>query len=366
MSSSGAAEQVIVVGGGVAGLSAAALLAPHKRVLLLEREPLLASQASGNNAAIHRPLEHDLASAELARRSRQLLDSLLGPQVLNATGLLLVSASPDSVATLAALAREANVRHRVWTADALHRQHPVLSGGEAESALFLHDGGVLDLHALNSGLARLAKQSGAEFRTTSAVAQLEHTAGAIAGVRLADGTQLPARYVVLAAGAWSAQLAAASGLSLSLTPKRRHLVQLTAADILPRDAPVIWRLEDEVYFRPESGGVLASPCDETDWPAELLPERDPAALAMLGEKLARIAPKLADARVRNAWACLRTFALDRELVVGADSRVKGLYWLAGLGGRGMSVAPAAAELLANELLERAHDRGHAFSPSRCI
>ncbi len=50
---------VIVVGGGIAGLSVACHLARLgiRRVLLIEREPLLASHSTGRNAAIFRPLD---------------------------------------------------------------------------------------------------------------------------------------------------------------------------------------------------------------------------------------------------------------------------------------------------------------------
>ena len=103
---------VIIVGGGVAGLSAARVLAEKKvRVLLLEREPRLATQASGNNAAIFRPFEHEAASALLPRRSRQLLDGWFGPTLLEITGLVLVSHAADPVSRLAAAARSGGVAH---------------------------------------------------------------------------------------------------------------------------------------------------------------------------------------------------------------------------------------------------------------
>lgn len=335
---------VIIIGGGIAGLSAAALLAPKYRVLLLEREPLLASVASGNNAAIYRPLEHDALSATLAVRSRALLDAWVGPHVLQRCGLLLVSASCDSVADLAAVARQRDVAHEVLDADALRRRVPVLQHGELQAGLWLLDGGVLDLHVLTTTLAQRARAAGAELRTSVAVAELVRDAQHITGVQLTTGERIAAGHVVLAAGAYSAELARSAGLGLPLTALRRHLVQLRASVIAPTQ-PVVWRLEEEVYFRPESGGVLASPCDETVWSAEIEPRSDPAALLALAQKLERTAPALATATVQRAWACLRTFAPDRELVIGADPRVEGLSWLAGLGGRGMSVALAAAEIL---------------------
>jgi glycine/D-amino acid oxidase-like deaminating enzyme len=215
---------------------------------------------------------------------------------------------------------------------------------------------------LLSGLTNLARARGAELQTAVPVSRVTHAAGRVTGVLLRDGVQLGAADVVLAAGAWNSTLGLSSGFELPLTPLRRHLVQLEAAGYAAQ--PVIWRLEDELYYRPEASGVLASPCDETAWPAEA-PPTDPAALVNLTEKLRRSAPQLVGARVQRAWACLRTFAVDRELVAGADPRVRGLHWLAGLGGRGMSVALAAAEVLvANLLGAGASQHTAALSPTR--
>lgn len=353
MTQAGAAADVMeiaIVGGGVAGLSAAALLAPHARVTLLEREPLLASHASGSNAAIHRPLEHDAASARLAQRSRELLRELVG-DVLDRTGLCLVSDAAEPVDALVRAADEAEVRYERLQRSALERAVPWLSRGQVEHGILLLDGGVLDLHRLTSGLAQRARAHGGLLRTAADVAEVEYAPGTrrVCGVRMRDGERVRAQHVVIAAGAWSAGLGELIGMPLPLVPMRRHLVQLRAASAVSARAPVLWRLEDEIYFRPESGGMLCSPCDERAWPAEL-PHSDPAALLTLAQKLERTAPALANASVQRAWACLRTFAPDRELAIGADPRAEGLHWLCGLGGRGMSVAPAAAEILARQLV----------------
>ncbi|HMI90025.1 MAG TPA: FAD-dependent oxidoreductase [Polyangiales bacterium] len=376
------AFDAVVVGGGIAGLSAALALSASRRVLLLEREPLLAAHASGRNAAIFRPLEHDATTGALARRSLARFAELSDEPLLRRCGVLLAAASPVALEPLLAHARVHAVECELLTGAALYARAPVLAGGEIAAALWLPQGGVLDIHALTSALAARVRSAGAIVQVGSGVARVRVQrpsvstgagAGArVEGVELDDGTAVSSDVVVLAAGAWGEQLGADAGAALPLTPLRRHLVQLepgsaTTAGMSP-EQPVVWRIdgEHELYFRPESGGVLCSPCDAQAW-APGVPSSDPAALELLAGKLARSAPGLAGARVRRAWACLRTFAPDGELVVGPDPRIAGLGWLAGLGGRGMGVALGAGELLA-EMLDAAPEPSlaAAVTPARWL
>jgi D-arginine dehydrogenase len=226
---------------------------------------------------------------------------------------------------------------------------------------------VLDIHALTSLLASVARERGVVIESRSEVTRVEVSAGSVQGVALRDGTRLAAQHVVLAAGAWGAELGRACAAPLPLQPMRRHLVVLRAQSRPSAMRPVVWRLEDEIYYRPESSGWLASPCDET--PASALPQpSDPAALVLLAQKLARLAPRLAAASVvQRSWACLRTFAPDREIVAGPDPRLRGLHWFGALGGRGMSIAPAAGEWVAQGLLGDApHPLSGAVAVSRLL
>jgi D-arginine dehydrogenase len=131
-------------------------------------------------------------------------------------------------------------------------------------------------------------------------------------------------------------------------------------------SPVVWRVDDApAYFRPEAGCTLASPCDETQVEPGL-PSVDPEELAHLSHKLATLAPGLADAEVRRVWACLRTVTEDREPCAGPDPRVDGLFWLAGLGGRGMSCGIATGELVARSIVGLPHPLLRNLSPARLI
>jgi D-arginine dehydrogenase len=51
-------------------------------------------------------------------------------------------------------------------------------------------------------------------------------------------------------------------------------------------------------------------------------------------------------RVAHNWAGLRTFAPDRDPVVGFDPGIKNFFWCAGQGGYGIQTSPALSRLAA--------------------
>jgi D-arginine dehydrogenase len=354
----------VVVGGGVAGLATAAALArAGAAVVLLEREPILASHSSGRNAAIWLPVQDDATMAWLARRSAELLEELLEEPWLQPCGALFVAADGAALTGPERGARRAGMRVTRLDAGEAAALAPTVAGGKTAEALWLAEAGVLDIHAMALGLARAARRSGAALRTKAAVARVATRGGRVEGVELAEGARIASDHVVVASGAWAACLGDAAGAPIPLQALRRHLVHLDGAE--RASGPVVWAAGDEMYYRAEPGGWLASPCDEAPWePGE--PPVDPAQLAVLARKLEAWAPPLAARRVRRSWACLRTFAPDRKLVAGADPRVEGLHWLAGMGGCGMTIGAAAGELAAACVLGRAHPQAEHVAPARLL
>ena len=364
------AAEVVIIGGGIAGLATAHHLARAGagRIVLLEREALLASHATARNAAIFLPVERDEASMRLAARQASLLDELFGGGAwLDPRGALLVAERAELLESAATAARAGGLACESIGAEALFELVPLLREGRARHALRLPGSGVLDAHAIVAALTASARARGVEVRLVSDVARVLAERGRVAGVALADGSILPTRSLVIAGGAWSETIAATAGLALPLAPLRRHLVWMEAPRAAPELArgPIVWAVDDEVYFRAESGGVLASPCDEVPH-APGVPDTDPAALDLLARKLRTLAPRLLEGGVRRAWGCLRTFAPDRVTVAGADPRLAGLAWLAGLGGQGMTLGLAAAEVTAAAVLGAPHALATALGPARLL
>jgi D-arginine dehydrogenase len=108
--------------------------------------------------------------------------------------------------------------------------------------------------------------------------------------------------------------------------------------------------------------VLISPADET--PSEPVDARpDELAVALAIERV-NTATTLGLRSVITAWAGLRTFAPDRNPVVGPDPAEPALVWLAGQGGYGIQIAPALASLAARSVTSGASAVPAALSPAR--
>ncbi len=337
----------LVIGGGIAGLSVAWQLAAggDRQVRVLEREAFFGTHSSARNAQIWLPADDDETTGPLAARSLALLNALLGSERAWLHRSPAVVIAPDEHAAQSVergAEKGALSAHRV-TDDELATLTPMLRP-TGEPSLRIDGAGIFDPNAMLRALERACRAASVELCTGRGVARVVVREGRARGVELEDGSAMEADEVVIAGGAWARALGRSAGVDVPLVPLRRHLIVLEGD--ARRAGTTVWRFgREQVYYRPESGGVLASPCDEQPFDP-CLPPSDARALEALAAAIEPIAPELVDAGVRTSWACLRTYAHDRELVLGPDPRLEGLAWMAGFGGRGMTVGVGAGELCA--------------------
>ena len=86
----------LIIGGGIAGISAAARLAPHGSVTVLEGEAALAHHASGRSAALYEPHYGLPPVVELSLASEAYFRS--AKDVLSARGMMVVGRTDDQAA----------------------------------------------------------------------------------------------------------------------------------------------------------------------------------------------------------------------------------------------------------------------------
>jgi D-arginine dehydrogenase len=368
-------DSIVIIGGGLAGAAAGYHLARRgaRRLILLEKEPTCGYHASGRNAAMIRQVVADEAVGSFARDGASFFKRPPTdwdvPFCFEQQGSVLLGAGPSwtILQDQAAAARARGVPAESYTPDRLRRWLPLLDAADFEGGIFCATDGVVDLQALLEGYLNGIRRAGGRIRTHEAVRDIETRGGRVTAV--VTGTdRIPADAVVNAAGAWAGEVGRMAGATvLPLRSCRRHLFSTGPAPGIDRRWPFVWDVTHEFYFRPEEDHLLMSPCDEQEWPPGD-PPTDAAAQAVLAEKLSRYAPRLTSFPILSGRAGLRILTPDSRFVIGADPRIEGFFWAAGLGGHGVTTGYAVGAHLARLITNgaAAPDGAAAFSPARFV
>ncbi len=353
------AGRIVIIGAGLAGGATAFGLARRgvREILVLEQEDIPGYYASGRNAAMIRELVPQPEIRKLVRRGLKFFESppapFPGPLGFRRAGSLLLAAGKEAQELHSWVDADAGAGSEVrfLSPREVRAWIDVVAPESVEEAVFTASDGVADIHGLLHGFLAGARASGAEICLRSRVAEILTRNGRVTGVRTDGGDIIECDALVNASGPWAARIAVTAGaVHLPSSCFRRHLMQTGPYPGIDPSWPFVWDVTHGVYFRPESGGVLLCPCDEG--PIEPCdPQIDSGQIEALAEKVACHFPGLKSLEVRRAWACIRTFVEDRQMVVGPDPQLDGFFWVAALGGHGVGLAPALSELVPDLLLE---------------
>lgn len=325
----------LIIGGGIAGVSAAARLADLGSVALLERETALATQASGRSAALFEQNYGSASTIALNRASRADHDTR---GVLSPRGFLLIAKQDD--AGFDADRRDMGLDE--ITPTEARQLWPILSP-DITRAAYHADCYDIDTDALVQSFAREARSKNAQLITGCAPTALHRGATQGWTAETPNGP-IQARQIVNAGGAWADDIAQMAGLPpIGITPYRRSMARI-AAPVAP-DAPMLFGPGESWYAKPDAGALIVSPADEDPMP----PHDAWADDMVLAEGLARYESHVTAPveRMIANWAGLRSFAPDRNLVLGPDPGTPDFIWCAGQGGYGMQSAPGASRHLAH-------------------
>jgi D-arginine dehydrogenase len=341
-----------VIGGGIAGVSAAAHLAPHGSVTLFESESALAFHTTGRSAAMFVANYGAEGSRPLGLASRAFLenppDGSVDAPLLSDRGLLWISDETrlDRLHRIAAEGDALGAGSVLVDSDEILRLVPKLRPDRIAGGLYEPNALDIDVAALHQAFVRIARKAGAELRVSSPVIGLARL-GQGWQISTPDG-QIECTAVVNASGAWGDVLAALAGIEpVGLQPMRRTAFMVPGDHAYAR-WPFVVDVEQLFYFRPDGAQLLCSLAEETPSPP-LDPRPDMADVALAIERINE-ATTLDIKSVNSQWTGLRTFAPDREMVIGEEPTAPGFFWLVGQGGTGIQTAPAYGALVASQVL----------------
>lgn len=349
-------EKLIVVGGGVLGASTAAHLARRGAKVTLVTAGSLADGASGrsiawlNSSGSRSANYHYLRLLALDRYRTWQAQHPESQNYLRFDGALKWAGPGESLRNTFTFERDGGY-DAVWIGrDDISRIAPEVdpSAVPAEGAIHNPGEGWVHLPDLIKALAAEAIQHGATINQGAGEVQIETRAGAVSGVRLADGTTLNASQVILATGASVPMSLAELGVAL---PDASPPAFVVITDRVGLDIRTVIN-SPAVAIRPTPDGRLVL---DADWAERSIRVGADGGLSVPQESvqgLLRAAERVlaGDRRLtaRRVLAGPKPIPGDGEPVAGAVASVSGLHAL--FTHSGATLGLILGELVAEEVL----------------
>jgi glycine oxidase len=350
------AADVLVVGGGVIGCAVAWELARAGLAVTLVERGAPGGEASSAGAGMLVPQSESSATSPMLALglASKALYADLASELRERTGVdveyetagdlhCFLDEGDEAVGRAAwAWQREAGLKAELLSpADALALE-PDLAP-EVRGALFFPEGHWVNNPRLVAALASAAALEGARFLTGEATALLRQGAR-VGGVRVGE-ERLQAGAVVLAAGAWSGQLAATAGLHLPVGPVRG---QIACLEGIPRRHRHLLHVKDHYLVPRASGEILIGASVEwVGFAKQVTADYVRSAL----DAAIRLAPALGQLPLKATWAGFRPWAPDERPVLGGWPGLEGLVLATGHFRNGILLAPITARLVREVLVD---------------
>ncbi|MBJ6764102.1 FAD-dependent oxidoreductase [Myxococcaceae bacterium JPH2] len=353
---------VVILGAGVVGLSAARRLAAlGARVTVLDAvEPGgRGSRAAAGVAIPSVRLLDDGPMLAFARAGRMLLAEELATlpdsaQLRRGQGILRVTPDSKSRDALAESAARDTEGLGTWVDSVkLAQLEPALEGTPLLGAFVSEHGHMVDTEGYLNALLHEAQRAGVRLRLGESVRSLAEQHGRVH--LQTDRDVLSAEHVLVAAGPWSTKIPGVPGLPLK--PLRGQMLVVHSPGL--KLSRVV---SGSTYLAPWRAGEIVVGATEED--AGFVEQVTPAGLLHLSATVAKLAPRLREARFVRAWAGLRAATPDGRPYLGRFPGMRQTYVATGLGGQGILTGALAAVALVDLITQGRSDIAAPFDPAR--
>ena len=221
----------------------------------------------------------------------------------------------------------------------------------------------VDGETVRSALMQAAADRGARLATGPATPVV--SGGRAVGAVVA-GQREPADAVVVAAGAWSADVASSVGVTLAVDAQRGQILHLTLPGTDTSNLPVVHPIAASHYILPFADSrIVIGATRETG--SGFDPRLTAGGVAQVLVDALDVAPGLADATISEMRVGLRPATPDGHPLLGPVSSCPGLWVATGMGPVGLSIGPYCGRLVAEWVLGHDPDMDLTpFAPDRAF
>lgn len=352
---------VVIIGGGVMGTSIGFHLARRRagRVVLLEKHTVC-SGTSAKSSAIVRTHYTTRTTAAMALMARGVFErwaeEIGGESGFVRTGMLFIgpATSREAVERTLRMNQALGIEASLLPPGDVRRLGPHLDVAEDALVVWEPRSGYANPHDVATSFARRFVELGGVLLQSTEATGIEVEAGRVRAVRT-PRERIAAAHVVIAAGPWARPVGRLAGLDLPVTASRESIVTLRPTFDWGPHHPVTGDLVNEVYLRPETGGLLlvgntrddvvpGDPDAYEDRPA-------PAYTTELLTRLARLMPATESAAIVGGWSGMYEVSPDWNPIMGSAVQVAGLHYAAGFSGHGFKLSPVVGRLMAEQVLD---------------
>jgi sarcosine oxidase, subunit beta len=357
--------KIVIIGGGIMGLALAYYLSEQGEtdIVILERGYLCAG-ASGRNGGGIRAQWGTPTLISLAKRSIELMKVFARDMGINVWfrqgGYLFLARSAEVAHKLekgAKLHNQFGVPTQILTADAARDIVPQLTMKNIQLASWNAKDAVIFPWAFVWGYAKKLAARNISVETFTDVTGFEKSAGKIVKVKTNRG-DIECDQVVLAAGAWSPQVAKLAEVDLPNEPHRHEIC--STEPLKPFLGPLVSVLDTGLYFSQSMRGEIVGGMGDSKEAQGLNLSSTARFLARYSAALLEQMPQVGHVKVLRQWAGPYDVTPDNSPILGITPGVSNLLQMSGFVGHGFMMAPAVAERMAkwmatgqsDELFER--------------
>ena len=359
----------VVAGGGLIGCAIALELAQNDlRVALFDsREP--GREASWASAGILSPAPESpamIATVEIGKASLAMYPAFI-EQVEEQSGIdtgfrtngtmtaLLSRHAREELSTIIALNRGLGLKAEALSAQEARDMEPALSE-EVDAAVLRPDEACVDNRLLAKALLEAAKRTGVEIHAGTGVQTIWKEGSQCRGV-IVRGEKFAAKHTIVAAGAFSAQIAGVEEYA-PVRPAKGQMVSVRCD--AARIERVLWA--ERIYIVPRNDGRIL--CGATVEHVGFDKSVTAGGVHANLNAAIELAPVLATARVEETWAGLRPDTPDHLPILGSTD-IDGLMIATGHYRSGVLLTPITARLMGELVLEKTPSMDcEKFSPLR--
>lgn len=350
---------VIIIGGGIHGSSLAFHLAERGVKATVLEKKVIASGATGRSSGLvrmHYALETESRLAwESFQYFRDWAERVGGDCGFTRTGFMQL-VSPEYEAHLKAnvtMHQKIGIPTFLVGADDVKRLAPLFSAEGIKSAAYEPESGYADPYATTAAFLDAARKMGAALVQDCEVTAIEVKGDKVTGVKSSQG-DFAAPLVVNCAGPWAAMIGNMVGLTLPVSTWQHDTMMVQRPESLKRSHLTVIDDVNEMYFRPETGGLTLvglednnplgeNPDGQTDY-------AKPGFVERAIERICKRIPAMEAASLQSAHGGYDGISPDQRAILG-QAGPEGFYLQCGFSGTGFKIGPAVGKCMAELILD---------------